>query len=156
MKFSLASSTALLVLAFGVVNGQSVPIMASPASDTVVIVSTAVPIRLAGFEARRKMGFGRFITDSVLRAEAARPLTLVLRDHVPGLSRVLDTRSSGITPTNRCGVEVFLNGLRTLDTLADMTARDVNGVEFYTPGIVPLQFRRAGSSCPVLLLWSQG
>jgi hypothetical protein len=67
---------------------------------------------------------------------------------------VLDTRSSEITPTDRCGVEVFLNGLRTLDTLAGLTARDVNGVEFYTTGIVPPQFRRAGSACPVLLLWS--
>jgi hypothetical protein len=154
MKFSLASATALLGLAVGAVNGQAIRSTASPASDPVVIVSTAVPIPLAGFEARRRMGIGRFITDSVLRAEESRPLTLVLRAHILGLGRVLDTRSSDITPTHRCGVDVFLNGLRTLDTLDGLTTHDVSGVEFYTPGIVPIQFQRAGSSCPVLLLWS--
>jgi hypothetical protein len=75
MKFSLASAIASLVLAVGVVHGQSVRSSAAPASDTILIVSTAVPIRLAGFEARRRMGIGRFITDSVLRGEESRPLT---------------------------------------------------------------------------------
>jgi hypothetical protein len=180
MKLSLASAIAPLVLAFASVSAQSARLSASPqrvsaetlhvaskaadhpgasqrdttSNDSVLIVAKAVPVRLVGFEARRRMGIGRFITDSVLHIDGSRQLTTVLRAYLPGWSRMLDTRPSDASPSNRCGVDVYLNGLPTLENLADLRARDVDGVEFYTTSIVPPQFRRAGTFCPVLLLWS--
>jgi hypothetical protein len=180
MKFSLASAVAPLVLAFAAVAARPARLSASPqravaetlhvasksvdhagasrrdttTSDSVLIVAKAVPVRLVGFEARRRMGIGRFITDSVLRSEDARQLTMVLRAHLPGLSRILDTRPSEVSPSERCGLDVYFNGLPTIANLSSLTARDVDGIEFYTAQTVPPQFRRAGTFCPVLLLWS--
>ncbi|MEP6495855.1 MAG: hypothetical protein ABJF01_24460 [bacterium] len=185
MKLIFALTAAPLVIAHAVTSAPSSRIAASPprvqgetihiasrsgdqpavagqrgisgnASDTIRIVAGEVPSRLADFEARRRRGIGRFITDSVLRAEESRPLTMVLRSHLPGLSRVLDARPLGASPIDHCGLEIYLNGLRSIDTLAGITPRELSGVEFYTSMIVPPEFHHAGSSCPVLVLWSAG
>lgn len=118
-----------------------------------MILSKAIPVRLVGFEVRRRLGIGRFITDSILHAEESRSLTMVLRAYIPGVSRLLATRSADGPPSDRCGVDVYLNGLRTVGDLSSFKARDVDAVEFYTASTAPGEYRRAGTFCPVLLLW---
>ncbi|HTE44234.1 MAG TPA: hypothetical protein VK636_03230 [Gemmatimonadaceae bacterium] len=184
MKVLIFSSAAPLAFALSVISGQQTPVAARPlrvaadtvhvaaksgghpddtgrdgsardASDSVVIVAKRVPSRLAEFEARRQRGIGRFITDSVLRAEDSHPLTMILRTHVPGISRILDTRPAEISPVYHCTLEVYLNGLRTIESVAGLSPHELDGVEFYAPSQVPQQYRRAGLSCPVLLLWTR-
>ena len=179
MKLSLASALAPLALATVVSCARPLRLAASPqraiaetlhvasksgdhsgivrfdttTTDSVLIIAKAVPVRLAGFEARRRMGIGRFVTDSVLRVDNSRPLSTVLRAYLPGLARILDTRPTEASPGARCGLDVYLNGLPTIENLAGLTARDVDAVEFYTASTAPSEFRRAGTFCPVLLLW---
>jgi len=123
--------------------------------DSVVIVASRVSSRLAGFEARRRRGIGRFITDSLLRGEESRPLAMVLRTYLPGFGRILDTRPNDVSPMERCRLSVFLNGLPTIESLAGISPHELAGVEFYTPSLVPQEYHRPGEACPVLGLWSR-
>src|SRR5512146_2502431 len=45
----------------------------------------AVPLKLQDFEMRRRMGIGRFLTDSVLQKEAMRPIADIMARHFPGI-----------------------------------------------------------------------
>ena len=76
---------------------------------------------------------------------------------------VLSTRGPNNT-TNKggCPVAVWYNGVRGAVPIdfrsgpgADLVASNLlGGVEYYTPGNVPVQYRDGASSCGVMLLWS--
>jgi hypothetical protein len=91
---------------------------------------------------------GRFITADVLHANGDRSLESVLREHLPGFGS-----SRGARPNGNCGVDVYVNGLRSIDAFDGILPRDLLGVEYYEAGSAPVKYRRAFSTCPVLLLW---
>jgi hypothetical protein len=124
--------------------------------------SAARPIVVAGprgraeFTARQSRGIGRFITDSVLHANQTLPLTTVLRFHLLGIGRALDTQRIATTSINdRCVLDVFVNGTRATDPLDAIRPADLAGVEYYDRFNVPEQYRRTSSPCDVLLLWTK-
>ena len=94
---------------------------------------------------------GRFITADVLSANGNRSLEAVLRERVLGFERSSGARPS--QPNGKCGVNVYLNGLPSIDAFDGIRPRDLLGAEYYEAGSAPVKYRRAFSTCPVLLLW---
>src|SRR5262249_12720558 len=132
--------------------------------------TTALPSLMMGdYEMRRRMGIGRFITDSMLRADSTQPLANILEKRVVGLESVSDGRT--VHRTNCGQLDVYVDGARVststsrlksaiptipLPDETDLRAlygSDVAGVEYYTDVDAPVQFRHQTLSCGVLLIW---
>lgn len=131
-----------------------------PASlDTVkTSAKSSVPLKLQDFEWRRRMGFGRFLTDSVLLAEKTHPIASIMALHFPGLYSVGHDRT--VTRFNCGGVDVYVDGVRSAGRGGDLTdlrsieGQDVAGVEYYRSTEAPVQFQsNRMSRCGVLLIW---
>ena len=75
----------------------------------------------------------------------------MLRERLLGFESSSGARPS--PPNGKCGVDVYVNGLHSIDAFDGILPRDLLGVEFYEAGSVPVKCRRAFSTCPVLLLW---
>ncbi len=137
------------------------------ALDTVKVSAASVPIRLEPYEWRRKMGTGRFLTDSLLQHIPLQDLALVLATRLPGLQLRPEAGSLWtIAGTGGCKVDVYLDGAMFSDSsvINRLWPRDLTGVELYSMGSAPAQYRRAGGiapnghdplACKVLLLWSK-
>ena len=107
--------------------------------------------RQAEFEYRRiHAAAGQFITARDLAREADAPLIEVLRRHLRGFTNLRDGRVIGEVgiPSQ---LDVYVNGFRSVGL--DVPPRDLVGVEYYQASEAPLQYRRAFTSVPVLLLW---
>jgi hypothetical protein len=141
------------------------------ALDTVRVFGQLVPARLQEFETRRHMGIGRFLTDSVLEKEGNLSLAVALSMRLPGIravpdtdiashSRLVSTRINATTPKRagfqlNCAVDVYLDGFLYYDDIDAISPREIAGIEFYTIGSAPAQYRRGTGSCQVMLIWSK-
>jgi len=94
---------------------------------------------------------GRFVTRDVFAANADRSLADVLREYIVGFGDPRDARASTGGPV--CALEVYLDGLRIIGNLDGIRPAELAGAEYYQTGTAPLKYRRAFSSCPVLVLW---
>lgn len=105
------------------------------------------------FEERlRHSAAGQFITGDVLAANGDELLIQVLTTHIRGFTTTGDSHGAPGFASS-CSVSVFVNGLPTGDVLTLLQPRDLVGVEYYEATSAPVKYRRAFSSCPVLLLW---
>ena len=108
-------------------------------------------LRLAEFEYRRiHSAAGQFITESELARVADAPLVDVLRRHLRGFTNLRDgrvVRDADILSY----LDVYVNGLRSAGV--DVRPGDLVGVEYYQASDAPVNYRRAFTSVPVLLLW---
>lgn len=88
----------------------------APTLDTVRVEATRVALRLAEFEARRREGLGRFLTDSMLREDRTRSLQTVLVTQVPGMTMkynsVISMQPSGLGGDNECPVLFYYDGMQ--------------------------------------------
>lgn len=140
--------------------------------DTVrTVAKTTSNLHMSEFEARRRMGIGRFLTDSMLRADSTQPLASIIERHVPGLYSVDDgrrvaRRNTGSPQRRDClGFDVYVDGTRVSNStyslhpapdetdLRFITGADVAGVEYYTDVSAPVQYRHQTMACGVLLIW---
>jgi hypothetical protein len=123
-----------------------------PTLDTVTTrAAQETPAYLHDFEMRQRMGIGRFLTDSVLKAEKRTPIAQVMARRFPGF-RVLGN-DNGVGKDN-CGVpDLYVDGNKSVADLSIVTAEDVAGVEFYTRASAPVQYRLSTTRCGVLLIW---
>jgi hypothetical protein len=111
-------------------------------------------------------GGGHVITHDQLDHEQEYPLSSVLVAHFPGIRVVRGDRfnrvASGIHVSIKgdpCFVQLFIDGVFAADGDVDMVnVRDLESIEYRTPGNIPVQFqnRLAGAPCGALLLWSKG
>ena len=117
------------------------------------------------------MGIGRFLTDSVLEKEGNLSLAVALSMRLPGIRAVQDrdipshshlvsTRINATTPRGRgfqldCAVDIYLDGFIYYDDIDAISPTEIAGIEFYTMGSAPAQYRRGTGSCQVLLIWSK-
>ena len=79
------------------------------------------------------------------------PLEELLRERLLGFESSSGARPP--LPNGKCGVSVYVNGLHSIDAFDGIRPRDLLGVEYYEASSAPVQYRRASSTCPVLLLW---
>jgi hypothetical protein len=151
-------------------------------SSQVVVAEAATRFmspNLQGFEARRKSGFGQFITDGALRAASGARLSHVLVQHMPAIlfsaggfageypvsSRIC---GGGLTcGTPKCYVRVYVDGMRMYDgtpRLRDLQGIDVgrlrtedfSGIEFYASASgLPAKYGGQNTECGTLLFWSR-
>ena len=117
----------------------------SPRPQTLDTVKTAATSSLnlvmGEFERRRRMGIGRFLTDSILRADSTQPLASILERRIPGLVSVDDgrrvIRSSVAQYRPDChGFDTYIDGERvstpaySLSSKSKMPAPDDTDLRF--------------------------
>lgn len=159
----------------------------APRMPTTTVTATPAAPRphLAGFEARRASGKGRYITPEELAKSPDRKLVdmitrlggLIVDASATGRSRLLarsgpqsfqgagtgiNNMNSGLGGDNEgmrpghCEVAVFIDGTLVPGIEMDsFRAAGFDGVEYYTPSNMPPEFKRPGVTCGVLLLWSK-
>jgi hypothetical protein len=93
---------------------------------------------------------GQFIAEDVLAAAGDIPLIDVLDSHLRGFIRGRGVPAVGLADI---GIDVYVNGLRAGDVLDVLHPRDLVGVEYYDASSAPVNYRRAFSAAPVLILW---
>lgn len=137
-----------------------------PAADTAKARGQATELKLAGFNARRARGQGKFFTKAQLDAASGRPLANLLKSDAGAFIAAgskaesrLALRSTGASP---CFAEVVRDGLRIYPfgnaeppDLDKIFAEELAGIEYYArPAAVPAELREAGK-CGALVLWSR-
>lgn len=138
--------------------------------------------RLSDFEARRKMGSGRFITRDVFeQSNGRRRFADLLVSNIPGIQLVSSNGERAVATGNRgmisfgskpgeagakkaCYVQVIMDNIvryrstpgEKLFNVDNVDPQTVVGVEFYTVSQTPLQFNSTGGSpCGTLVVWTR-
>jgi hypothetical protein len=135
--------------------------------DKVDVKAERPDARFAEFDLHRRFGTGRYLTDSVLAKEGTRPISFVLISHFPGLTpatvessgrdSIVATQHGGLlfSMAQTCAVAVYLDGIRWTDGLEGIRTEELHGVEYYDITTAPIQYRRPGAACKVLLFWTK-
>jgi len=89
------------------------------ALDTVRVTDRKILPRMEEFESRRKMGIGRFMTDSALRDDRSQSMQWVLASRFPGI-QVRDhgieaMEPSGFVGDMSCPVLIYVDGIKVSD-----------------------------------------
>ncbi len=149
---------------------QVVALVRVQAMDTLrvranAMARTVLGRNLAAIEERRKMGFGKFLTQEDFAKAEGRNMLNVLTSRIPGLRiagtgrRTLVSSRGAISVSQpQCPVRVIFDGSPDAAPL-DLDSIDpstIAAAEYYTPATVPLQFNfRGDAPCGTLLLWSR-
>jgi hypothetical protein len=149
---------------------QVVALVSAQVMDTVrvranAMARTVLGRNLADFEERRKMGFGRFLSQEDFAKAEGRNMLNILTSRIPGVRiadtgrRILVSSRGGISLSRRqCLIRVIF------DVIPDAAPLDLDAIdpltlaaaEYYTPATLPAQFNFGGNSpCGTLLLWSR-
>lgn len=139
--------------------------------DVVAASASGNNPRIAEFDERRKMGFGRFLTQEVFEKSEGRKLSEVLIGKLPGvrtLSRqgariLVATRGSISMDPRPCPVQIIIDdqvrnpGLgQEMFDIDQVDPSTIAAAEFYTVSQRPVQFNRAGNApCGTLVIWSR-
>ncbi|WP_353269205.1 carboxypeptidase regulatory-like domain-containing protein [Gemmatimonas sp.] len=146
-----------------------VALVSARVMDTVQVRANAMARTVLGrnlvdFDERRKMGFGRFLTqDDFAKAEGRNILNL-LTSRIPGMRTsgtgrrtLVSSRGPTSVSQRECPIRVIFDGMPNagpldLDSIEPST---IAAAEFYTPATLPFQFTFGFSPCGTLLLWSR-
>jgi hypothetical protein len=126
---------------------------------------TALGRNLVAFEERRKIGFGKFLTQEDFAKAEGRNLLNVLTSRIPGVRiagtgrrTLVSSRGSISFSQPQCPIRVIFDGSPDATPL-DLDSIDpstIAAAEYYTPATLPKQFDfRGNSPCGTLLLWSR-
>jgi hypothetical protein len=138
--------------------------------DPIVVTAKSPTMRMAEFEARRKVGVGEFMTaDEIERRNSAFPTELfrkfksvnVSPDHTGPITQyfALSAREGGNPSFGACPMQVYLDQVPlpapfNLDLLPP--PRDIGGIEVYAgASTIPPQFSGFDRGCGVILVWSK-
>lgn len=122
----------------------------------------ATELTLAGFDARRTKGAGRFFTLAQLKAADGRPLSNLLKVDAGALLAAGPNGESLLASRTQanCFAAVVRNGLQlypfenaTPPDLDKVFTDDLAGIELY-PAALPAELRSAGN-CGALVLWNR-
>lgn len=135
-------------------------------TDTVKVVEReTVPAKLFEFEAHKKLGIAKILSDIVLEQVTPDRLSVTLATRFPGLAFVIlrdghttvkPLRQSGDIRKPQCGVAMYLDGQEIgQDSYETLDPRLLAGVEYYPFAMAPAQYRLAANACAVLLFWTK-
>lgn len=149
---------------------QVVALVRAQVMDTVrvranAMARTVLGRNLAAFEERRKIGFGKFLTQEDFAKAEGRNLLNVLTSRIPGVRiagtgrrTLVSSRGSISFSQPQCPIRVIFDGSPDATPL-DLDSIDpstIAAAEYYTPATLPKQFDfRGNSPCGTLLLWSR-
>lgn len=148
----------------------TVRLTAVPVSLSRVEVSAErpVPAKLAGFEARRSSGIGRFLTQADIEKAPGIRMSEKIRQ-LPGV-RLIYSRSNAssvFVATTRgqsglrnapCLARVILDGLMLGSdySINQIQPGEIAALEWYSgPSQVPQQFNMTGNACGLLVIWTK-
>jgi hypothetical protein len=125
---------------------------------------TALGRNLAAVDERRKMGFGKFLTqEDFAKAEGGNILNF-LTSRIPGM-RIAETgrrtlvssRGSISLSQPQCPIRVIFDGMPNAGplNLDSIDPSMIAAAEYYTPATLPFEFNFGISPCGTLLLWSR-
>lgn len=133
--------------------------------DTVKVQADKWTQRMAGFEARKKLGFGHFYDEAALEKRNARTLADFLRSTPgvsinPGINNRDQVSMRGVTGTGRCIPLFFVDGVKVLvpDGVIDNVVNqpDVRALEVYPgTGGTPIEFQNR-EGCGSIVIWTGG
>lgn len=126
---------------------------------------TVLGRNLAAFDERRKIGFGKFLTQEDFAKAEGRNMLDVLTSRIPGVRiagtdrrRLVSSRGAVSLSQRECPIRVIFDGSPDaapldLDSIQPST---IAAAEYYTPATLPQQFNfRGNAPCGTLLLWSR-
>ena len=130
----------------------------APTVLAAVVVTAAERLRnthLAEFEARRKYGFGKFLTRDDWKGRGAATLASILQSSVPGVT-VTNNAVFSRRSFRACPMNTWIDGVRTRDVRLDQIwAMDVLAIEVYRSITeTPLEFGSPGAQCGALVVWT--
>lgn len=130
------------------------------ALDTLVVSERSAGSRLSEFEARRRLGFGHFITDAEIQKRNVVYVADLIRT-IPSVAiedRRLFTQVA-VNTRSGCPFRVFLDGvaLPQSTNLADLPGpREVAGIEVYLgPATVPTMYAGSTNGCGAIFVWTK-
>lgn len=167
--------------------------------DTIRIIGERVSPSLREFETRRRIGFGRYLTEEQLAKDWGRDFQFTMQSRFAGVRVVQNEERRDVLASTRgscgadnihqgprskrdrdrkggapigsdskasslstcfgsepCMIQVYLDNILLNDQDLDLVRTwDLAGVEYYSGPTVPAQYRRSGSACGVMLLWSK-
>jgi TonB-dependent Receptor Plug Domain len=128
------------------------------------VVDTEGLSPLPEFESRYGKRFGWFITEREIRSATGSRLSDLILTKIPGLhvsgvqgggAIAYSTRGPRSIRGDLCTIAVYLDGVRVSSGEVDVVPLSLlAGVEYYSPGFVPVQYRTLGAECGVMLLWT--
>jgi len=142
-------------------NGQSVS-QTVELSRVIILDSVRVVAERAhfgDFEVRAKMGFGRFMRETEIKASGVADLASLAR-MIPGFrvqgtgveARVYSTRRMEYVGSNNCAANVVIDGNQNLEP-GLVNPAEVAGLEFYPTSMgAPSAFK---SDCGLILIWTK-
>ena len=126
---------------------------------------------LRGFEERRHLGFGHFLTEAELKKHENARMTSVVqqfpsvrvvcpnRGQRQGECFAVTTRLAGRRALlgGACEIDVYIDGIVVTDNdLQKLNVNEFAAIEYYAgSATIPPQYNRTGSSCGVMLFWSR-
>jgi len=144
--------------------------VAPEALQPVIVTEKSPSMKMAQFEARRKLGVGEFMTadeikqrNSVFSTELFRKFKAVsvTPDHSGPITQyyAISAREGGNPQMGACPMQVYLDQVPlpspfNLDLLPP--PRDIGGIEVYAgSSTIPLQFSGFDRGCGVILVWTK-
>jgi carboxypeptidase family protein len=134
----------------------------TPVLSNVDVKAKADPLESTGFERRRKMGMGKYMTlEDIQKANPTYTSDILRR--IPGLyvtgsgssATVATTRSNGCVGFVIDNNPVASDAGQSIDEI--IQENDIVAVEFYQPVDVPMEFTNGrNSGCAMLILWTKG
>ncbi len=127
--------------------------------------------RLAAFDHRRRMGFGRFITEDDLKAREGSSLADILRMRAVNVAVGVDPDNrfralpvARASPdirrkTNTCFMHVLVDGVEVPLENIDLNTTAIQhyaAIEIYQrPTAIPIEYTATGFSCGAIFLWTK-
>jgi hypothetical protein len=139
------------------------------ALDTVSVIGERLTARMSEFDARRKAGFGHFISAADIAQRDPVQLSDVFENQLSvavvsdghGGQRAAGTRGmTGLMTSGSCLYQVFVDHV-LLPSGPDLNSlvapSQIAGIEIYAgPATIPLQYKTTvGSFCGVILIWTK-
>lgn len=138
--------------------------------DPVVVTAKSPSIRMAEFEARRKLGVGEFMTSADIEARNSAFSTELFRkfksvnvspNHAGPVTQyyALSAREGGNPSVGACPMQVYLDEVPlpspfNLDLLPP--PREISGIEVYAgSATIPPRFSGMNRGCGVILVWTK-
>ncbi len=133
--------------------------------DTVRVVSSRVSDRSeGGFDRRRRIGQGRYLTaEEIARRSATWTSDLFqmmpgVRIDGSGFDRMVVVRNSF---GGHCNPHLYIDGIYFFTMSADeidgmVTPARIRGIEIYTDASTPMEFQLGLSGCGALVIWTKG